>query len=84
MKVFRTIGGIQKDIKRGQLWVCRSIYEYFKERSVTLCAETQSCNFWSSSEKGETKMGLGGSKLKSLNGFFFSHFLRETPWATHN
>lgn len=63
MKVFKTIGGIQKDIKCGQLWVCGSIYEYFKERAVTFCAETHSCNVCSSSGKGETKMGLGSSKL---------------------
>ncbi|KAJ7417799.1 Zinc finger MIZ domain-containing protein 2 [Willisornis vidua] len=33
MEAFKTIEGIQKDIKYGQLWVCGSIYEYFKERN---------------------------------------------------
>lgn len=78
MKVFKTIGGIQKDIRCGQLWVCGSISEHFKERSVTFCAETHSCNVWSSSEKGETKMGLGGSKL-NISERFFSLASLEKP-----
>jgi len=63
MEVCKTIGGIQKDVKCGQLWVGGSIYEYLKARSVVFCAETCSCNVWSFSERAETEMGLGSSKL---------------------
>lgn len=72
MEDFKTIGGIQKDIQYCQLCVCGSIYEYFKERSVTFCAETHSCHVWSSSKNRETKMGLGSSKLNISELFFFS------------
>lgn len=84
MEDFKTIGGIQNDIQYCQLCVCGSIYEYFKERSVTFCAETHSCHVWSSSKNRETKMGLGSSKPNISELFLFSCFLRETPWASCN
>lgn len=72
MKEFKTIGHVQKDIKCCQLWVCGSIYEYFKERSVTFCAEMHSCRVWSSSKNRKTKLGLGSNKLNDSELIFFS------------